>query len=114
MKLENKMDWNQAQALSIEWGIKIVGALAVLVIGKWVARKITNIVAKSMEKTGTDSTLIGFAEKLVFAMLMVFVITAALSQLGVQTASVITIVGAAGLAIGLALQGALSNFAAGV
>jgi small conductance mechanosensitive channel len=114
MDIFEKINWQEVQTLSITWMVKIIGTIIILLVGKWIARKIANIVSKSMEKAKTDSTLIGFTSKLVYLTAMVFVITAALSQLGIETASIITIVGAAGLAIGLALQGALSNFAAGI
>ena len=114
MDILEKINWQEVQTLSITWMVKILGTIIILLVGKWIARKIAAIISKSMEKANTDSTIIGFTSKLVYLVAMVFVITAALSQLGIQTASIITIVGAAGLAIGLALQGALSNFAAGI
>ena len=78
------------------------------------ARSLTGFAARAMTSAKVDGMLIGFLRNIIFAALMVFVVLAALNQLGIQTASFIAIVGAAGLAIGLALQGSLSNFAAGV
>jgi len=105
---------SNAGKLTLGWCGKVIAALAILFIGRWLARKVSLLTRRSMEKAKVDPTLIGFSNRLIFMLLMVFVITAALRQLGVDTASMIAIVGAAGLAIGLALQGALSNFAAGV
>ncbi len=96
------------------YGIKIVGAIAIFIIGKWAAKIVTSIVKKMMMKTDVDETLVKFVGNLVYFALLAFVIIAALGNLGIQTASFVAIIGAAGLAIGLALQGSLSNFAAGV
>jgi len=101
------------QAVGIEYGIKIMGALVVLVIGMWAAKMIKKGVVKLMEKRSVDPTLISFAASLLYVALQVFVIIAALAKLDINTTSFIAILGAAGLAIGLALQGSLSNFAAG-
>jgi small conductance mechanosensitive channel len=95
------------------YGIKVIAAIAVFIIGRWVARALTNLVKKVMEKRKVDATLISFTANLAYIGLLVFVIIAALGQLGIQTTSFIAVIGAAGLAIGLALQGSLSNFAAG-
>ncbi len=102
------------QSIGIEYGIKIISALVVLIIGMWVAKMIKKGVVKLMEKRSVDPTLISFATSLLYVALQVFVIIAALAKLDINTTSFIAILGAAGLAIGLALQGSLSNFAAGV
>jgi len=96
------------------YGVKIVLALLVFLIGKRIARWIANLVVKAMEKNDVDNELSGFLHSLIYWGLFALVVIAALGQLGVQTASFIAILGAAGLAVGLALQGSLSNFAAGV
>lgn len=96
------------------YGLKIIFALLVFFIGKRVARALTNVAVKIMEKNDIDVELIGFMNSLIYWALFVLVCVAALGQLGVQTASFIALIGAAGLAVGLALQGSLSNFAAGV
>lgn len=96
------------------YGLKLIAALAIFVIGRIVARLLRKVIGKAMEKGGVDSTLIRFVTNLAYAGLMTFVIIAALGQLGVQTASFVAVIGAAGLAVGLALQGSLANFAAGV
>jgi len=96
-----------------DWGIKLILAVLVFVIGRWVAKIITTIVRKLMEKREVAPMAVSFLSSLVYAMLMTFVVIAALAKLGINTASFVAILAAAGLAIGLALQGSLSNFAAG-
>jgi small conductance mechanosensitive channel len=96
------------------YGIKVIAALAIFVIGRWVAKGLRGFIRKMMRRSKVDETLISFVVNLAYVALLAFVIIAALNQLGIQTASFIAILGAAGLAIGLALQGSLSNFAAGV
>lgn len=110
-----KIDWSHLkEAYAIPWGIKLVLALIVLGIGLWLAGLLARLVGKALTKAGMDNMLVRFLESIVKALLQVVVVIAALSQLGVQTTSLIAILGAAGLAIGLALQNSLSNFAAGV
>jgi small conductance mechanosensitive channel len=95
------------------WSIKIMIALLIFFIGQLVAKFIARILGKVLGRTKLDRILVEFIQSLVNALLLVFVIVAALDQLGVNTNSVIAVLGAAGLAIGLALQGSLQNFAAG-
>jgi len=95
-------------------GIRIIGAIAILIIGRIVVGIITGIVRKLLRKAQTDETLVKFVASLTKITLMIVVFLAALDTLGVDTTSFIAIVGAAGLAIGFALQGSLANFAAGV
>ncbi len=96
------------------YGMKVVAAIVILIVGRWVARGISNLIKRAMRKSKTDETLVSFVGNLSYIALLAFVVIAALNQLGIQTASFIAVVGAAGLAIGLALQGSLANFAAGV
>lgn len=96
------------------YGLKLVFALLVFFIGKRIARMLTNLITKLMTKNNIDIELISFLDSLIYWALFAMVFIAAMGQLGVQTASFIALLGAAGLAIGLALQGSLSNFAAGV
>ena len=96
------------------YGIKIIIALAILYIGKWAAKFCDDLVRKLMEKKGVDEAVRNFAGTLAYALIFAFVIIAALGQIGIQTASIIAVLGAAGLAVGLALQGSLANFAAGI
>lgn len=97
-----------------EYGLKILIAIAIFLIGKRIARGITNLATRTMRKQEVDVELIGFIDSLLYWGLFAVIVIAALGQLGIQTASFVAILGAAGLAIGLALQGSLSNFAAGV
>lgn len=92
----------------------LVIAAAIFIIGKKVAKWVSNLVAKTMARRDTDPALIGFVSSLLNWALLAFVVIAALGQVGIQTASLVAVLGAAGLAVGLALQGSLSNFAAGV
>lgn len=95
------------------WSMKILVALIIFLIGQMVAKIISRVLGKVLRHTNLDKILVEFIQSLVNALLLVFVIVAALDQLGVNTNSVIAVLGAAGLAIGLALQGSLQNFAAG-
>ena len=97
-----------------EYGLNLIGAIAIFVFGKWIARRVTTVIRKLMEKGQVDATLVRFAENLIYIILMIVVILAALNTLGVQTTSFVAILGAAGLAIGLALQGTLGNVGSGV
>jgi len=106
--LENPWD-----LLSV-WGLKILAALAVFVIGRWVAMAIRGSLRKVLNARGVDSTLTTFLGSIVFMLVMTMVVIAALGQLGVNTTSFVAVLGAAGLAVGFALQGSLGNFASGV
>ncbi|MCK5311462.1 MAG: mechanosensitive ion channel [Desulfobacteraceae bacterium] len=112
------MDIEKIIGLITDWtalyAIKIVAAILIFLIGKWVACKIAKLCAKLFEKNSIDVTLVKFFENIIYYILLVVVIIAALGQLGINTTSFLTIVGAAGLAIGLALKDSLSNFASGV
>jgi len=105
---------NQIQELLTVYGLKVIAALAIFIIGKIVAKTVKSGTAKAMTKAGSDPILVSFTTNMLYAALLAFVIIASLGQLGIQTTSFIAILGAAGLAIGLALQGSLANFAAGV
>ncbi|MAD42773.1 MAG: mechanosensitive ion channel protein MscS [Arcobacter sp.] len=95
--------------------MSILMALVVFLVGKWIVRRITNLLVSVLRKiNGMDETLVKFLENIVYYILMIVVILAALSELGIETTSFMAILGAAGLAIGLALQGSLGNFASGV
>jgi small conductance mechanosensitive channel len=98
----------------VTYGVKFILAIAIFIVGKWFANKLSGFLANSLQKKGIDVTLVVFVKNIVYYILLIIVIIAALGQLGIQTASFVAIVGAAGLAIGLALQGSLANFAAGV
>lgn len=98
----------------IPWGLKVILALAIFIIGRWIAKRLVGVVKKVMAKGAMDEMLISFIGNIVYALLLVVIVLAALEQLGVNTTSALAILGAAGLAVGLALQSSLSNFAAGV
>ena len=95
------------------FGVKIVGAIVVFIIGRWVSKFIANLIRKLMDKREVDPTITKFVGNLTYFALLTFVVLAALGLVGIQTTSFIAVLGAAGLAIGLALQGSLANFAAG-
>jgi len=105
--------WTQVQDLVAVWGLKVIAALAIFIIGRWIAIMVRRGVRSMMEKSGADPIIIGFVASIAYIALLAFVVIAALGQLGIQTTSFIAILGAAGLAVGLALQGSLANFAAG-
>jgi len=96
------------------YGLRILAAVIILVVGVWVSKLLRKIVKGVMTKAKVEPTLVTFASHLVYVALLVFVAIAALGKLGIQTTSFIAVLGAAGLAVGLALQGSLANFAAGV
>jgi small conductance mechanosensitive channel len=100
--------------LVAQWGLKLLGALAVFVIGRMVAGWARRAIRRLLERSAIDATLVPFVTGITYYLLLAFVIIAALGMVGVQTASVIAVLGAAGLAVGLALQGTLGNFASGV
>ena len=105
--------WAQTQGLLVDWGLKALAALAIFIIGRWVAKGVRRGVRRVLEKGGADPIIVGFVGSITYIALLAFVVVAALGQLGIQTTSFIAILGAAGLAVGLALQGSLANFAAG-
>lgn len=98
----------------IQFLINLATAAAIFFIGKWVAKTVAGLLQKAMEKSKIDPTLSKFARNLTYTVLVILVVIASLSALGVPTTSAVAILGAAGLAVGLALQGTLSNFAAGI
>ncbi len=102
------------QTLVAQWGLKLLGALAVFLIGRIVAGWARRALRRALDRSELDATLVPFMTGLLYYALMAFVIIAALGMVGVQTTSVIAVLGAAGLAVGLALQGTLGNFASGV
>lgn len=112
------MDFNgilpKLQEFATFYGLKIIAAILIFIIGRWLAKMIKNLIVKVMKKAEVDATLTSFVGHLTYVALLTIVVIAALNQMGVQTTSFVAIIGAAGLAVGLALQGSLSNFAAGV
>ena len=109
-----QFDTEQLSELVITYGIQILTALVIFVVGRWIAKAITGVLRKTLTRANADDMLVGFLGNIAYGLLLTFVIIAALSQLGIETTSLAAILAAAGLAVGLALQGSLSNFAAGV
>jgi small conductance mechanosensitive channel len=97
-----------------KWGVRVVGALAVLLVGWLVAKGIRSGVRRGLQQTRVDATLVPFISRIVYYGFFTFVVLAVLGIFGIQTASIIAVLGAAAFAVGLALQGTLSNFSAGV
>jgi small conductance mechanosensitive channel len=102
------------QGYLVQYGISVLAAIVIFLVGKWLAHVIAGLIEKIMIKANVERTLASFAKHIIYAILLVFVVIAALGKLGIQTTSFIAVIGAAGLAVGLALQGSLANFAAGV
>lgn len=98
----------------IQYGLNILAAIIIFLIGKWIAKIVAKIVDKVMTNAKVNKTLVVFVKNIAYFGVLIFVVIAALNKLGVETNSFIAIIGAAGLAVGLALQGSLANFAAGV
>ncbi len=107
-----ELDWIDAYALP--WGINLLFALGIFVLGRWVSRGIVALVRKLLVRARLDDILVNFIVSILQGVLLLVVIIAALDRLGVDTTSLVALIGAAGLAIGLALQDSLKNFAAGV
>ncbi len=102
------------QELITLYGLKVIAAAVIFIVGRWVAKGLKRLIVRALIKGKVDQTLVSFLGHLTYFTLLAFVIIAALNQLGIQTTSFIAILGAAGLAVGLALQGSLANFAAGI
>lgn len=100
--------------IGVEYGLRIIAAIAILILGRILAGVIKNIISKIMTKKNVDKTLISFITSVSYVAMMTFIIVSAIGVLDFPIASFVAVIGAAGLAIGLALQGSLSNFAAGV
>lgn len=116
--MENFLDPEQLKNLAtgyvIPWAINITMAIVVFIIGRMVVGFVVRLVNKLMKRSKMDEILVNFICSILNAVLLLFVVVAALDQLGVNTTSLIALMGAAGLAVGLALQNSLQNFAAGV
>jgi small conductance mechanosensitive channel len=96
------------------YGLKIIAALVIVVVGRWVARFASRVIEKALVKAKVEPALAKFLRSLCYFLILAFVVIAAIDKIGIQTTSLVAVIGAAGLAIGFALQGSLSNFAAGV
>jgi small conductance mechanosensitive channel len=106
--------FSENQTLLIGYSIKLIAAIAIFVVGQFIAKIIKKIIAKILNKRGVDLAVISFVASLTYGLVLMVAVIAAISHLGFNTTSLVAIIGAAGLAIGLAVQGSLSNFASGV
>ena len=106
--------WNQVSELLSSFGLSLFIALTILIAGRQVVKIVIKVISSALERSNTEDTVRIFVTNLLNTLLMIVVFIAAINQLGIQTTSIIAVLGAAGLAIGLALQGSLSNFAAGI
>ncbi len=105
---------DKALTYLMQYGLSFIYAILIFIIGKWVARLVSRIAANVMAKAKLNQTLSSFLKNIIYYILLIFVSIAALNKLGIETTSFVALIGAAGLAVGLALQGSLANFAAGV
>ena len=104
----------KANSLALEYGPRVIAAIVILVLGWFLARLVTGGVRRALARSRVDPTLANFLASLTYFALLAFVVVATISKLGVETASFVAILGAAGFAVGFALQGSLANFASGV
>lgn len=105
--------WLKIQEWVTFYGLKIIAALVIFIVGRWIANGVQRLTGRVLTGRKVDPTIVSFVRHLTYIALLTFIVIAALAQLGIQTTSFIAVIGAAGLAIGLALQGSLANFAAG-
>ena len=113
--MEKAQEWvNIGIDLAKEYGLKLIAAILIYIIGSWIIKKIIGATGKVMAKSKYDESLQKFLLNLVSWALKVFLIIIVISQLGVDVTTFAAVIAAAGLAVGLALQGSLSNFAGGV
>lgn len=103
-----------AVAVVSNWGLQVIGAVALLIVGRWAASLISRTVRRGLESGGIDAQLIPFCANGAYYIVLALVVVAVLQLFGIETTSLVAMIGAAGLTIGLALQGTLSSFAAGV
>lgn len=106
--------WNQLTAMAIEYGPRLIGAILVWIIGSWIIRALTKGLGNVMDKSNLDKSLKPFLKALAGALLKTMLVISVLGMLGIEMTSFVAILGAAGLAVGLALSGTLQNFAGGV
>ncbi len=114
MNLETEQVQTLIEQFVLPWGLNVLFALLIFVIGRMVARGVVGLLRQALKRTKLDAILVDFVSSIVNAVLLVFILVAALDQLGVNTTSVVAVLGAAGLAVGLAMKDSLQNFASGV
>lgn len=110
--LDAVQTWLATEGLA--FGIRLLGAILIFIVGRWLVKLMGGVISRALTKAKLDDTLNRFVTRITSVLLLLVVIMAALDMIGIRTTSLVAIIGAAGLAIGLAMQGSLSNFAAGV
>lgn len=105
---------DKAFSYFMQYGVNFVYAILIFIIGKWAAGIASKMSTSAMHKAKLNETLASFFKNIIYYVILIFVCIAALNKIGIETTSFVAVIGAAGLAIGLALQGSLANFAAGV
>ena len=105
---------NQLVFFVTNYGLKIIGAIVILILGRIVAGVGRRVIGRMLEKAKTDPSIVSFVKSLTYVLILTFAVLAALAKFGIQTASFVAVLGAAGFAVGFALQGSLANFASGV
>ncbi len=110
--MQNILD--KALGYLMQYGMSFLYAILIFIIGKWVARIVSRLAGTAMTKSKLNETLASFLKNIIYYVLLIFVCIAALNKIGIETTSFVALIGAAGLAVGLALQGSLANFAGGV
>lgn len=106
--------FEQVQTLIAQFGLRVIAAIAIFMAGRWAAQFLKRLIRRGMDRAGIEPTVISFTANLSYYGMIVVVLLVVLAQLGIQTTSLVAVLGATGLAIGLALQGSLANFAAGI
>jgi len=99
------MGWNKISGYAIQYGMSFITAVLIFIVGKWLGRLLSRLAEAGMEKAKVNKTLSSFAKNIIYFGILIFVGIAALNKLGIQTNSFVALIGAAGLAVGLALQG---------
>lgn len=112
--LDNLMNTEKITTYATDWGLNLLFALVIFIIGRWVVQGVVAVVRRVLNRTGMDEMLSHFVLSILHGVLLLVIVIAALNRLGVDTTSLVALIGAAGLAIGLSLQDSLKNFAAGV
>lgn len=109
-----EMNLQYIWTVATTYALKLVAAFLIFFIGRWLAKRLADLVTRLLERQNVEITLVNFLKNIIFYTLLTAIVIAALGQLGINTTSFLTVIGAAGLAIGLALKDSLGNFSAGV
>ncbi|MBQ7625787.1 MAG: mechanosensitive ion channel [Rhodocyclaceae bacterium] len=113
-RLDTLLPENWLNAIALPWTARIVGALAIWLVGKWLVRRLINVATRLMQHKQLDNMLVQFLSRTLYIVLLIALTIAVLDYVGIPTTSVLAVFGAAGLAVGLALRDSLANFAAGI